>query len=189
MNPMKGFAVTFALLLSSTTFVRGDAPAYVGAKKCRACHMRQYTTWAATKMAAAFDVLKPGAAAAAKTKMKVDPRKDYTHDANCLGCHTTGFGKPGGFRSIEETPDLAGVQCESCHGPHANVLKVMTIQNKSFKLAEARAAGLRMPDEGTCRAECHNAKSPMIGADYVFDYNTRKSQGTHEHLPLKYPHE
>lgn len=139
-------------------------------------------------MAAAFELLKPGVRAEAKTKAKQDPNKDYTHDANCLPCHTTGYGKPGGFKSIEETPDLAGVQCEMCHGPHSEVLKVMTIQNKEFKRSEVIKAGMTVPDENTCRGLCHNSKSPFVPANYTFDYEAKKKQGTHEHLPLKFPH-
>ena len=32
-----------------------------------------------------------------KTKLKFDPNKDYTRDVTCLGCHTSGFGMPGGY--------------------------------------------------------------------------------------------
>jgi hypothetical protein len=177
-----------ALLFVVLPFGHADSHSYVGAKKCRPCHLKQYTSWSATKMAAAFDLLKPGVRADAKKKAKQDPTKDYTHDSSCLPCHTTGYGKPGGFKSIEETPDLAGVQCESCHGPHSNVLQVMTIQNKSYKRNEVLAAGLEIPGEKTCKDQCHNSKSPMVGANYVFDYAVRKAQGTHEHSPLKFPH-
>ena len=177
-----------AFLFMVLPFCHADTRSYVGAKKCKPCHLKQYTSWGATKMAAAFDLLKPGVRADAKKKAKQDPGKDYTHDSNCLPCHTTGFGKPGGFKSIEETPDLAGVQCEGCHGPHSSVLQVMTIQNKSYKKNEVLAAGLEIPNEKTCKDQCHNSKSPMVGANYLFDYAARKAQGTHEHIPLKFPH-
>ncbi len=184
-----GITVPFLAILSiSIPPATADAASYVGAKKCRACHMKEYEGWSKTKMASSFDLLKPGVRAENKKKMNQDPTTDYTHDAKCLPCHTTGYGKPGGFSSIETTPDLAGVQCESCHGPGGNVLKVMTIQNKSYKRSEVLQAGLELTNENTCKGQCHNSKSPMIGANYVFDYNARKTQGSHEVFPLRYPH-
>ncbi len=46
-------------------------------------------------------------------------KKGLTEDEfhKCLECHTTGFGKPGGFRSEQETPLMKEVGCEACHGP------------------------------------------------------------------------
>jgi hypothetical protein len=35
----------------------------------------------------------------------------------CYFCHTTGYGKPGGFISVEKTPHLKNAGCEVCHGP------------------------------------------------------------------------
>lgn len=34
----------------------------------------------------------------------------------CLPCHTVGFGTATGFKDATSTANLAGVQCESCHG-------------------------------------------------------------------------
>ncbi len=75
-------------------------PAYVGAEKCKMCHLTQYKTWAATGMAKAYE------------RIKEAPDKE-----KCVACHTTGYGRPGGFTSVEATPNLLGVQCETCHGP------------------------------------------------------------------------
>jgi hypothetical protein len=138
-------------------------------------------------MAKSFDLLKPGVAAEAKTAHNLEPNKDYTADAECLSCHTTGYGQPGGFVSVAETPKLVGVQCEVCHGPGAGYLKpeLMSLKNKNYKRSEVVAAGMIIPSEELC-ASCHNEKSPFYKP---FDYEARKKAGTHKHIPLKYPHE
>lgn len=160
---------------------------YVGVGKCRPCHLPQTKSWETTRMAKAFELLKPGVAADAKRTHKLDPNKDYTGDPNCLACHTTGYGKPGGFVSVEKTPTLAGVQCEVCHGAGAGYLKpnLMSLQNKEYKRADLVAAGMVIPSVQVCQT-CHNEKSPFY---QPFDYEARKQQGTHVHQPLKYPHD
>jgi hypothetical protein len=182
------FAVLFvATVLGVTTT---DAAEYVGAKKCKMCHIKQYKAWQKTSMADSFENLKPGVKAEAKKKAGLDPDKDYTHDEGCLKCHTTGYGKPGGFVSIEETPKLAGVQCEGCHGPGSEYKNIMK-KNKEYKLDEVKAAGLIRPeeDEAGCLA-CHGGDSPFnekVDAKYKFDFK-EKLEKTHEHFPLKKPH-
>ena len=158
---------------------------YVGASRCRPCHLPLAKSWEQTKMAKAFELLKPGVAADVKRAHKIDPAKDYTHDSTCLGCHVTGYGKPGGFESIEKTAGLAGVQCEVCHGAGGGYLKpnLMSIQNKEYKRADLVAAGMTAPAEKVCLT-CHNPKSPFYKP---FDYQARKKE-VHEHVPLKYPH-
>lgn len=175
----------FAGLAASLCAADGE---YVGVKKCRVCHMEQAKAWEQTKMAKVFELLKPGAAADVKKAHNLDPEKDYTKDANCLQCHTTGYGK-GGFKDIESTPDLAGVTCEACHGPGGSYLKpaLMSLSNKEFKLADVEAAGLVIPDAKTC-ANCHNEKSPFVEKGASFDFEKRKAQGTHQHFELKYKH-
>lgn len=78
-----------------------DDATYVGARKCRPCHFRRYKEWRRTRHAAAWDEL---------------PEADRAR-RSCYRCHVTGEGKPGGYVSIEKTPDLMGVNCEACHGP------------------------------------------------------------------------
>lgn len=181
-------AGAFFLLAGSTP--GAEAPAFVGAKKCKACHLKQFQSWEQTKMAKSFDLLRPGVNAAAKEKAKLDPSKDYTHDEKCVGCHTTGFGKPGGFVSFEKTPELTGVQCEACHGPGGEYLKegAMTLQNREYKRADLVKLGLTAIGPETCTSQCHNNRSPFVGKDYVFDYAKRKAQGTHEHAALRFQH-
>jgi nitrate reductase cytochrome c-type subunit len=167
---------------------------YVGSKKCKACHIREYKSWEKTKMANAFDVLKPNERAEAKKLAGLDPAKDYTNDPKCLPCHTVGYKKEGGFVSIDKTPKLAGVGCEMCHGPGGEYTKkgAMDLRNKNFKTSEMVALGLVYPpDKTTCVDQCHNDKSPFYGKGekYKFDFAKRKTQGVHKVLPLKYKHD
>ncbi len=172
-----------ALLLASPSLF-AQSP-YLGASGCRMCHPAQLKSWEQTRLAKAFDQLKPGVAAEQKVAKKLDPKKDYTHDAACLGCHVTGYGQPGGFESIEKTPALAGITCEACHGPGGKYLKpnLMSLQNNEFKRAAVVAAGLVIPTARTCET-CHNARSPFFKP---FDFAARKNQA-HQHVPLRYPH-
>ena len=175
-------------ICSITTASADSADAtYLGHKKCKMCHFKLYKSWAETKMAKAFELLKPGVRPEAKKKANLDPDKDYTSDTNCLKCHVTGYGEPGGFTSVEATPHLLGVQCESCHGPGIEYSKVMK-NNKSYKIAEVTTTGLVSPVTADKCTRCHNTDSPFVGDDYKFDFEKRKEEGTHEHFPLKYEH-
>ncbi|MFQ5776785.1 MAG: cytochrome c family protein [Terriglobia bacterium] len=160
---------------------------YVGAKRCRPCHLAQYKSWQKTKMANVFELLKPGVRAEVKRAHDIDPDKDYTNDPNCLQCHVTGWGEPGGFVSLEKTPKLVGVQCEVCHGPGKGYLKpiLMSLKNKQYKRSDLLAAGMVIPSEEVCR-KCHNEKSPFYKP---FDYEERKGQGVHKSHALKYKHD
>jgi hypothetical protein len=162
---------------------------FVGPGKCKECHKEQYASWKKTRMANSFDVLRSGVKVQEKQTAGLDPDKDYTHDATCLPCHTTGYGLVGGFVSIEKTPELAGVSCEACHGHGGTYVKtVMDPNNPTFKTSAARKAGLRYPPtENVCR-ECHNARSPFVGMGYKFYYDERVKLGTHEHYRLNYEH-
>ncbi|MEE8329564.1 MAG: cytochrome c family protein, partial [Thermodesulfovibrionia bacterium] len=167
-----------------------DSAEYLGVKKCKMCHIKQYKAWKKTNMATSFESLKSGIKAEAKKKAGLDPNKDYTSDAKCLGCHTTGYGKPGGFKSLAETPKLVGGQCEVCHGPGSDYRKVM-MKNPKYKIAEMKAAGLVVPseDEKGC-LECHGSDSPFnekVDPKHKFDFKERL-KNTHKNFPLKYEH-
>jgi hypothetical protein len=41
----------------------------------------------------------------------------YSDNPRCLVCHTTGYGTPEGFSTMEKTSRMANIQCEGCHGP------------------------------------------------------------------------
>jgi hypothetical protein len=164
--------------------------AFVGNKKCKACHRKQFKSWEETAMAMAFESLKPGVKAEAKTAAGLDPNKDYTTDATCLPCHVLGYGKPGGFVSADETPEAAGVGCESCHGAGAGYIEdgYMTLKNKEYKQSELVAVGLNLIDEAKDCTVCHNANSPTGPDPYVFNYEEQRLEGSHEHIEMKYDH-
>ena len=195
MKMQKLFVITLVFLVAFLWSVQAQEKndslncKYVGTKNCKKCHIKQYKSWVETKMSKAYDLLKPGERSEAKKKVGLNPEKDYTKDAECLPCHTTGYGKPGGFVSIEETPQLVGVSCEMCHGAGSEYTKKehMSLKNKEYKLAELLKVGLISPPTAeTCTSLCHNDKSPFFKQ---FDFATRKDEGTHEHLPLKYKHD
>ena len=78
---------------------------HVGSDACQSCHEAEFATWAASPHGHAL------------ASLESQGEQDNT---DCLRCHTTAFGKPGGFPA-EGAPadhaDLARVGCESCHGP------------------------------------------------------------------------
>lgn len=165
---MLGMMAMFCLVGVAST----EAADYVGVKKCKMCHPKQYKSWEQTKMAKSFEILKPGERAEAKTAAGLDPNKDYTADASCVACH-----------SVNGSADMPGVQCESCHGAGSDYMKVM-MTNRDYKKEEVIAAGMVVPDEATCK-KCHNEKSPFK-KDFVFE--ERVKEGIHEHFPLKKAH-
>ncbi len=165
---------------------------YIGSKKCRVCHIKEHRSWTETKMAKAFDILKPGQRKDIKLEHGLDPDKDYTKDAKCLACHTTGYGKPGGFVDVEATPDLVGVGCEVCHGAGGTYVQdqYMSLKNKNYSKSELVAVGLIGEiTAGTCIDTCHNPDNPTAADPYEFKFEERKDQGLHEIFPLKYKHE
>lgn len=75
---------------------------YVGNSKCRLCHRKFFIGRKKDPHDFAMNKL-------VDTGYKDNPR--------CLICHSTGYGSKTGFVSLKETPRLANVQCEGCHGP------------------------------------------------------------------------
>lgn len=105
----------FGILLSTSCYARQDShtPIYVGSKACNPCHEEEYSSFVQyakkSKSYQSIERLEKGLS---------------TEDLKkCYACHTTGYGKPGGFISIEETPELKNAGCEVCHGPGGTHIK------------------------------------------------------------------
>ncbi len=74
---------------------------YVGAENCAPCHGPAHKLWQYRRHAKAYATLQ-------------QRHKEY--DLECVGCHVTGYGKPGGS-TVTHNVGLQNVQCEVCHGP------------------------------------------------------------------------
>ena len=116
---------------------------YAGAEACAGCHGNLVKGWKTTRHATALETLKK------KTQEKLPA---------CVKCHVTGYEKTGGYVDQELTPELAGVQCEVCHGPAA--AHASNPGNRTNLIAN--------PSEASCR-ECHTK-----GQDPKFDYTNKK---------------
>ena len=142
-----------------TPSTHGAEHAYIGSKKCRPCHIREYRSWSTTKMASALDILKPGQRKDVKESHGLDPNKDYSTDATCLPCHTTGYGKEKGFTTARLTPQLAAVGCEVCHGPRDRHAGEMEARERKGEIRPPITdARLVRRSAGTPCALCHTAE-------------------------------
>jgi predicted CXXCH cytochrome family protein len=134
---ISGAAVLAIFILAPWAFSE-EPGTYVGAKKCSVCHSAINTTWQETRHARAMESLK-------KSNQESLP--------NCVKCHVTGYERDGGFIDNELTPEMAGVQCEVCHGPGGHHVK-SPMDKKMIK----------EPGEDLCR-QCHTK-----GQDPGFNY-------------------
>ena len=108
-----------------------DAPVeredrYAGSKACQGCHTPIHEHWehaAGEPLVHVPSGLPESIVSTAHGSRSEFERsilaQDQQWNPDCLRCHTTGYGQVGGFVSIEQTPELQGIGCESCHGPRA----------------------------------------------------------------------
>jgi hypothetical protein len=139
---------------SQSPEAKGPEPAppagqtYVGSKACSACHFKQFMSWKKTKHA--------------KDAWEKVPGK-YRTTPECLKCHATGYGKPGGFQNLQSTADLTGTTCEACHGPgseHAKICKAF-LGKKTLSPEEektARDSIYKIQPNNVC-VNCHWAQA------------------------------
>lgn len=165
---------------------------YVGSHKCKICHRKassgaQYSVWEETNHAHAYETLRTDKAIKIAKGQGVEGNP--WEAAECVRCHTTGFGK-GGYeirgasfweeldsrgkptKGVKRMRGLQGVGCESCHGPGS--------QYKSKKKMEAifrgeldgEELGMQVPTEEVCR-QCHNSEATGKG-EFVFKESYQK---------------
>lgn len=80
----------------------------------------------------------------------------------CFSCHTTGYGRPGGFQSEAKTPQRKNAGCEVCHGPGSLHAESQDPRDIKGRLSVAN-----------CET-CHNAE--RVGA---FKYRPMIYEGAH----------
>ncbi len=108
-----------------------EASAYAGSDACRACHPDEFAQWIGTPHATAWASL----------------LKDHRErDQECVSCHATGVGLPGGLIATSEIAGLRDVQCEGCHGPSKEHAAVPPSQRPPS------------PKDATTCVTCHDGK-------------------------------
>jgi len=140
------FALT-VVVMAAVAAQAGDHE-YVGADKCKMCHKVQYSSWESTSHAKATE------AAKAST--------DREYSADCLKCHAT-----------NASEELAGVQCEACHGPGGDYKKMSIMKDPEA----AKANGLIIPTQATCDG-CHTGDDHA--KKVVFADNVNNKAAIHE---------
>jgi hypothetical protein len=111
------------------------AQGLVGPETCKACHPAAYEAWRESPHARAHESL--------PAKSRKEPR--------CTACHAP-----------SQEKGVAGVFCETCHGPGQLYAPAYVMRDKEL----ARAVGLGDPGERTCLA-CHTESTPSLKR---FDY-------------------
>ncbi len=167
---MKKMSIVMACMLFLVSNVLLAQNKYVGAAKCKMCHMakgKQYPIWSESNHAKAFANLKGEAA------LKIGKEKGIANpsaDAKCLKCHATAAtvdaALNGGITNDE------GVGCETCHGPGSNYKAPAIMRNRDACVSN----GLILPDEKLC-LKCHNSESPTFKG---FDFATYNAKITHK---------
>ncbi len=178
------FIATLFTFFATGTYAGQQQFDYAGVNSCMKCHRKVWRSWNKNVKAKALEILKPGERAEAKKQSGLDPQKDYSKDPSCLPCHTVGYGKAGGFVSLEKTPDRAGVGCESCHGPGKEYNKIMKRHSRTYKVEQLIAKGLIAEPHTAC-IECHNEKSPTHKLAAPLDFKEIEWPG-HDPVKLKY---
>ena len=97
----------FGLQLPAGEVHGREARRYVGSAVCGECHDHEYQRFVE-------HAKKAGSYESVATMRNGLTEAEYR---GCLECHATGYGKPGGFVSVDQTPQLKDAGCEVCHGP------------------------------------------------------------------------
>ena len=104
---------------------------FAGVEVCKTCHPSEVEKYKSTSHFRAMETLL---------------EKGKESDPDCILCHSVGSKTRGGFVSLKHSPQLAGVQCENCHGPRKSHSENPTITGKNQR------------DLFQICSECHNSQ-------------------------------
>ncbi|MBU0729779.1 MAG: cytochrome c family protein [Proteobacteria bacterium] len=111
----------FALFFAPPCYAENNTLSFLGSEACQECHPDEYLSFIThAKKSRSFNSV---------TKLEKGLTRDEVE--KCYSCHTTGYGKPGGFIDSEQTPHLKNAGCEVCHGPgsrHVQTLRADDIK-------------------------------------------------------------
>ena len=140
-----------------------------GQRPCGECHTNEWGVWKETKHAKIFDELHKNESAQ-EIMDKMGLRSPKRAEALCMRCHYT---------VGPERKAIAGVSCESCHGPARDWLNVHnkwagakdkrseTPEGRAKRVVESRAAGMLRPSTDIYGVtancfECHTVPSEEL---------------------------
>lgn len=157
-----GFVLGFALLLAGPAAAQTDwdHSKVLGPNKCAECHKETIALWKNTKHSKTFTDL-PRSKKANEISKKMGLKR-IKAGSLCLDCHFTTTVE-GGERNA-----IAGISCESCHGPSQGYLKrhsefsgkkkeTESEAEKTKRWADSEAAGMIRPhDMYRLAKNCYN---------------------------------
>lgn len=146
------------------------APTYVGVEACFQCHRAAVQFWqqAAVELPGkdkdGNEIMRKLSHATAWDTLVHEGKE---RDRSCVGCHSVGFGEPGGYCKTSEVGFLQNVQCESCHGPAS-----LHVENAGDPNQLVR----RGVSENVCRT-CHQVPHIPTTESFVFEDKLRHVLG------------
>jgi len=126
--------ISIALFFSIKPVIAAPEPSMVmGPEECGECHKEEVKAWKATHHHKTYRKM-PRTKEAKKIKKKMGIKR-IKRESDCLSCHFTSIIKAG------KPKPIAGISCESCHGPAKEWLDIHNdFGGKDVKAEEETAA-------------------------------------------------
>ena len=131
-----------------------DKLSYTGTAACGACHDAALELWKKTAHGRALATLE---------------KKGRERDPACVGCHVTGYLRPGGTADVRlAATRLRDVGCEACHGPGADHRDaVMATSRADARAREDRPGSFQREVPALVCLGCHTPDQTGGDFDYV----------------------